>query len=115
MWRSAVWLILAFLVGVFAKGSNQVERKISQSRNNCELKKCSHLFSMESMNCVNECMSATCYEQVYGEGKELEDGELNNPLDRQFRTCMRKELTTRGRTQRNREAEKRKSDRETAP
>lgn len=103
-------MLLMYIVGTQAKGSNQVERKISQSRNQCELKKCGHLFSMESMNCVNECMSATCYEQVYGDGKELEDGEINSQSDRQFRTCMRKELTTRGRTQRNREAEKRKRE-----
>ena len=91
-----------------AKGSNQVERKISQSRVKCENRQCSHLFSMENMNCVNKCMSETCYEQVYGNNNQLEDGEINTHLDRQFRTCLRRDLSSRGRSNRNREAEKNK-------
>ena len=109
--------LVAFLLllgGAHAKGSNQVERKISQSRNKCESKQCGHLFPMESTNCVNECMSATCYEQVYSEGKKLEDGEINTQLDRQFRTCLRKDLTTRGRATRNRETEMKKKEAEAA-
>ena len=95
--------------GVFAKGLNQVERKISQVGISVS-SKVSHLFSMESMNCVTSACLRLAMRRV---GKELEDGEINNPLDRQFRTCMRKELE-RGRTQRNREAENGRGP-ETAP
>jgi hypothetical protein len=103
---------LLLLAVVDAKGSNQVERKISQSRNQCEASKCDHLFSMENSNCVNQCMSPSCYEQVFGANKGLEDGEINSQLEKQFKVCLRKEHTTRGRPSKNREAEKRKSESE---
>ena len=101
-----IFLLAMISPWALAKGANSVERKLSQARNSCETTKCAHLYPMESMNCVNECISSECYKQVYGE-RPLEDGEINTLLERQFKSCHRKEMTTAKRNK-NREAEKRK-------
>ena len=82
-------------------------RKITQAKSGCESTKCAHLYQMENMNCVNKCLSSDCYEQVYKD-RPLEDGEINTLLERQFKSCHRKELTT-SRRNLNREKEKMKA------
>lgn len=98
--------ILALVPTLLAKGTNKVDRKITQAKSGCESTKCAHLYQMENMNCVNKCLSSDCYEQVYRD-RPLEDGEINTLLERQFKSCHRKELTT-SRRNLNREKEREK-------
>ena len=44
--------------------------------------------------CVLRCMSAKCYQQIYGQD-ELEEGELDYTRRREYKTCFRKELNER--------------------
>ena len=42
-------------------------------------------------NCVLKCVSARCYDNVYG-GDPLEEGEIDVARGRTFRSCARTEL-----------------------
>ena len=46
---------------------------------------------MEKENCILRCVSAPCYDQLYGEDA-LEEGELNGDRSRFFRACWRNEV-----------------------
>jgi hypothetical protein len=46
----------------------------------CETSVCQHLYKDENMNCVNNCTSPSCYDEIYGT-EPLEDGEFWHPLD----------------------------------
>ena len=45
------------------------------------------------MNCVYQCISELCYDEVYST-MPLEDGEIDTYRYRLFTTCVRKELQT---------------------
>jgi hypothetical protein len=46
--------------------------------------------SDESENCVNRCISAMCYDQIFKDWP-LEEGELDKSRNRDFMDCVRKE------------------------
>jgi|MDTB01.3.fsa_nt_gb hypothetical protein len=102
-----IFFLFLMSAGVQGKGTNLADRKMTQAKNSCETTKCAHLYQMENLNCVNECVSSECYKQVYADSP-LEDGEINTLLERQFKSCHRKEITSAKRN-RNREAEKKKA------
>ena len=66
---------------VAAKGTTKtsrkrakVERDVRRLRQDCEeTPKCAVLPPHENVNCINQCLSATCYEKIFGESP-LEDG-----------------------------------------
>ena len=79
---------------VDSKSNSQTDRATKKKRENCERDKCGHLFALENTDCVNKCMSPSCYEKVFDKAEtKLEDGEINNPLEKSFRTCMRREMS----------------------
>jgi hypothetical protein len=53
-----------------------------------------HLVPEEAYNCVNECTSKRCYDELYGQekGGPLEDGEVDYERARLFTECVRKVL-----------------------
>jgi hypothetical protein len=56
----------------------------------CERVNCNNFLPDEAMNCVNNCTSAVCYEEVYGL-MPLEDGEIDDRRSRDFTSCLRRE------------------------
>jgi hypothetical protein len=44
----------------------------------------------ESENCVNRCISAVCYAQLYKDWP-LEDGEIDKSRSREFMDCVKQE------------------------
>lgn len=59
-------------------------------QNTCEKTTCGHLFYDESKNCVNECTSQTCYDEVYSDNP-LEDGEIDHLRAYKYLHCLRRE------------------------
>ena len=84
-WIRATITILGLILlaqDVSAKSSNsQVDRVTNRKRGTCETSECGHLHYLENTNCVNQCVSRKCYDDIY-KGKELEDGEINAAQER---------------------------------
>lgn len=95
-----VILLLPQLVQVEAKSKANkrrklLERKLNGLKQHCRSSgKCSEKFIPyveESLNCVAECMSSTCYSSFF-EDDPLEDGEINYRRWSQFENCVKAEL-----------------------
>jgi hypothetical protein len=71
-------------------GGSHADRVNHRKRGTCESVECAQFHFLENANCVNQCISRSCYDEVY-KGKELEDGEINALQERQFKTCIRTE------------------------
>jgi hypothetical protein len=85
-------LILSICINIsIAKGSQSAaDRLNNRKRGQCEETECAHIHYLENTNCVNKCLSRNCYKEVYKDN-ELEDGEINQSLERSFRNCLRSE------------------------
>jgi hypothetical protein len=44
-----------------------MDREWKSRRLSCERKECRHLVTHEAANCINQCTSPVCFEEVYGE------------------------------------------------
>ncbi len=66
------------------------ERNVKMKRSQCEKNECFEFTADTNMNCVNKCMSKTCYDEVYA-AMPLEDGEIDPSRARLFMSCLRKE------------------------
>lgn len=99
-----IWhfVVLALYIVVVQSGSlgkkpklvanNKVDRIWKVTKHKCESTgKCSKMIADEAYNCVNECTSPACYEEVYAE-VPLEDGEIDSVRSRSFTACLRKEV-----------------------
>jgi len=93
-WLAACMLLFALQllpVCVHAKGpGSHADRQNSRRRGTCEAIDCSHLHYLENANCINQCMSRACFDEVY-KGRELEDGEIDVAKERLFKNCIRSE------------------------
>jgi hypothetical protein len=56
----------------------------------CEQSVCGHLVIDEANNCINECTSKVCYDEIYA-SNPLEDGEFDTSRGKKFINCMRRE------------------------
>ena len=46
----------------------------------------------EQLLCTLRCLSAKCYDEVYGPpAEELEEGEIDRPRDNSFNRCVKQE------------------------
>jgi hypothetical protein len=68
----------------------RLDRQWKSRKANCEKEQCSALIPEEAYNCVNECVSKLCYDEIYA-SNPLEDGEVDNARSRSFTNCLRKE------------------------
>lgn len=74
-----------FITVAFASTQERVYRS---KRRECEKGPvCGHLAVEVAGNCVNECVSKDCYDEVYGD-EPLEDGEVDHKRSRSFQTCF---------------------------
>jgi len=87
-------LLILFLLPKLVDGRNsrrkRTEQDVRNSRKLCEKEACRHLVPEESLNCVFECMSSSCYEQIYA-SNPLEDGEIDVSRARDFNSCVKDE------------------------
>ncbi len=82
--------LLALVALTTAKNQNR-DRAFRARRRECETQKCSGMRPGTNMNCVNKCISESCFDEIYGE-EPLEDGEVDSKRSRLFQSCARKSL-----------------------
>lgn len=88
------------------KRHQRAERELTLMRQSCqEDTECNQLVLEESMNCVLNCISERCFDQIYG-GTQLEDGEIDVARLRDFEKCVREDLRQERIRQRNEAREK---------
>ena len=66
--------------------SHKAAREWRGRKRACEQAICDALHPFERSNCVNKCISPSCFRAVYGE-RPLEDGEVNPELYDAFVRC----------------------------
>jgi len=71
----------------------QVDREWKSKKRLCERSQCSHLVPEEAYNCVNECLSPGCFDEIYA-ADPLEDGEIDRERSKRYLTCVRLEAKT---------------------
>jgi len=81
---------------VHAKPRSYYNRLMSIKQRECELRTCSAVANEEWDNCVLQCISQKCYQEVFAEDP-LEDGEIDTKRSQTFYSCFRGELVMRGR------------------
>jgi hypothetical protein len=79
---AAVTLLLLLLLAAGKKGQNKqdIKRAECQRKESCKLD--------ESDNCINHCISATCFNKVYATAL-LEPGEIDRSRSTKFSECLR--------------------------
>ena len=70
---------------------NMIDRTWKAVKSTCEKTTCSKIPPDEAYNCVNECTSHNCYQDVFASAP-LEDGEIDYVRTRDFTSCARKEV-----------------------
>lgn len=94
---AVIILMLPKLVDSANRGNKrrkQTERKMSTVREACQYdsEACAGIIVLEeAMNCIHECMSGTCYQEVYATDP-LEDGEIDVGRLKGFEQCVKEEL-----------------------
>ena len=76
-------------VSVGGNHYNRVDRQWREKKRECEQRQCQQFSLDEGMNCVNECLSLECFNQVYAH-EPLEDGEIDSARNREFVSCLRR-------------------------
>ena len=82
--------LLAIVALTTAKNQNR-DRAFRARRRECETQKCAGMQPGTNMNCVNACISQSCFDEIYAE-EPLEDGEVDSKRSRLFQSCARKSL-----------------------
>ena len=74
---------------------HKVERQIKQRKDNCETFLCKQYKNVkdEGMNCVNACVSQSCYNEIYAT-EPLEDGEIDTLRAAKYVKCTHAEFQT---------------------
>jgi hypothetical protein len=78
-------------LGVDAKPNNQIDKIWKVRKSICEKSpECTLKPLDESQNCINKCVSRTCFDFIYA-AEPLEDGEIDTDRAHKFTNCLRKE------------------------
>lgn len=86
-----LYVVMCLLVTLVNAGANtKIDRKWKQKKVACQRNECYQLIPEESANCLNQCVSKACYDEIYG-SSPLEDGEIDDIRSRLFTSCLRKE------------------------
>ena len=83
-------LLFTIVALTTAKNQNR-DRAFRARRRECETQKCSGMQPGTNLNCVNACISQSCFDEIYAE-EPLEDGEVDSKRSRLFQNCARKSL-----------------------
>jgi hypothetical protein len=69
-----------------------LKSEVHKSRLDCEME-CLDLIPEEAMNCIFECWSPACFEELYGENNDpLEPGEVDIERGQKMDECVQLEL-----------------------
>ena len=71
--------------------ANRIDRVWKATKAKCEKQECGMMVPEEAYNCVNRCVSPSCYAEVYADNP-LEDGEIDQTRSRLFVSCVRQEV-----------------------
>ena len=83
-------LLFTIVALTTAKNQNR-DRAFRARRRECETQTCAGMQPGTNMNCVNACISQSCFDEIYAE-EPLEDGEVDSKRTRLFQSCARKSL-----------------------
>lgn len=87
---SAILAVAAHVNTASNAQNGRIDKLWRDQKKSCEQgAECSPIHPDENANCVNKCISASCYEQIYAE-EPLEDGEIDHRRNRDFINCLRK-------------------------
>ena len=92
-----ILLLLPKLVEVRSNAANRrrhaQDKKYRTAKRTCESDtyKCGTIIPEENMNCVTQCISQSCFENIYSDNL-LEDGEIDLKRDAAFESCVKKEM-----------------------
>lgn len=95
-----------------ARGSKKSRRRrtlsgqVYRKRLDCEAD-CMDLYPEEAMNCILECISLSCYTQIYE--TPLEPGEIDLDKAGRLQTCAQQEIVEERRKQRQQKLEQQNS------
>lgn len=68
------------------------DRLWKSKKQECESNECGRFIPEEAYNCVNNCTSNVCYQEIYAL-EPLEDGEIDHERNGKFVACVRKEYS----------------------
>ena len=83
-------LLFTIIALTTAKNQNR-DRAFRARRRECETQTCAGMQPGTNMNCVNACISQSCFDEIYAE-EPLKDGEVDSKRTRLFQSCARKSL-----------------------
>ena len=67
---STILLLSTRISSVSGRGSKhtkRLDREWRDAANHCKMFECAHIDELENDNCVNECTSKSCYDEIYAE------------------------------------------------
>ena len=79
---STILLLSTRISSVSGRGSKhtkRLDRELRDAANHCKMFECAHIDELENDNCVNECTSKSCYDEIYAENPVR--SFLSNELD----------------------------------
>lgn len=97
MWWLLPFIALFLLLAPGSEAANnnahaRIDREWKAKKGKCEAEQCKHLKQPDlSENCVNECTSPKCFQEIYA-SDPLEDGEFDNVRGRLWTNCLRREI-----------------------
>uniref|UniRef100_A0A6S9GZX5 Uncharacterized protein n=1 Tax=Heterosigma akashiwo TaxID=2829 RepID=A0A6S9GZX5_HETAK len=86
----ALVYLIFFMPKVECKNARRkkADKNFRIKKGDCERVACGHMIVDEAQNCINKCISAECYEEVYAH-EPLEDGEVDASRYKRFQACYR--------------------------
>ena len=72
------------------KGSSASAQHVNNRKRECEAEVCEDVHEDERGNCVLQCQSEQCFEEVYA-AEPLEPGEIDMKRQRTFQNCLNAE------------------------
>jgi hypothetical protein len=96
---ATVLLIFPRLAIAGSKRNKRYDRVWKKRMRQCKETTCAHIPEMENDNCINKCVSPSCFEEHFGgENEPFEPGEIDYKRTRAVQTCFRLEEKARQRS-----------------
>jgi hypothetical protein len=92
-WILIITILLSVHILNVQSAKKNGDRVWKNKRQACERLNCNQYLPDESMNCVNNCTSPACFQEIYA-SNPLEDGEIDDRRSRDFTSCLRRESRT---------------------
>lgn len=93
-YASSPTVYYTYKIYTWKKKEKQKERQIRALKEDCENKlKCNAAVGLEAINCARRCMSASCFNELYGPDP-LEEGEIDVRYN-SFKGCIVEKVINR--------------------